>query len=435
LKILPFYAFCFFVLLSGCRTNDPGIPTLALNYSDYIETIDSEGTIQAVNNTSLVTPRITASNITVVYLADEGAHVRKGDTICILGAPELDILIEGYQTDLEKLEAELRKTEADNLMELALLNAQIETNSAQMAITMLDSVQMKFAPDVKKRLIGLEMEKANIERSKLRKKLISQKRINMSEVMQLKSRISIQKGRIEMFQNQLKSLRLTAPCDGIIMHVESPMLMFMSSAGIGSKGGKIEEGSSVFNNMGLLQIPDMKEMQVLVDVPEVDFRRLKEGQKATITVDAVMNLQTTGKIKRKTLGTGNPREQTKIKTYQVILSIDSCHSMIKPGLSAMCRIIVDQVKDTVVVPASAVFAKDSLKIVYIADNKKFRPVIVETGFSNSSKCIVSKGLKGDEHIALIEPPHRMILDQLIPVTDSLIHSGGVKKDSLLNIHL
>jgi HlyD family secretion protein len=431
LKIILFYVSLFTVLLSGCLTKDTGIPTLVLGYTDYVETIDAEGTIQAVNNSSLVTPRINASNITVVYLADDGAHVRKGDTVCILGAPELDIMIESFQTELEKIEAELRKTEADNSMQLALLNAQIETNNAQMAITMLDSVQMKFAPDVRKRLIGLEMEKANIEKTKLRKKLISQKRIDMSEVMQLKSRISIQKGRIEMFQNQLKSLRLTAPCDGIIMHVESPMLMFMGSAGIGTRGGKIEEGSSVFVNMGLLQIPDMKEMQVLVDVPEVDFRRLKEGQKATITVDAVMNLKTTGKIKRKTLGTGNPREQTKIKTYQVILSIDSCHSMIKPGLSAICRIVVDQVKDTIVVPASAVFTKDSLKIMYIAENKNFKPVIVETGFSNSSRCIVTKGLKGDEHIALIEPPQRLILDHAKPPADSVNKSAGVKKDSLL----
>jgi len=37
----------------------------------------------------------------------------------------------------------------------------------------------------------------------------------------------------------------------------------------------------------------------------------------------------------------------------------------KPGLSAFCRIIVDEIKDTIVVPSAAIFTKDSTKIVYI----------------------------------------------------------------------
>ena len=305
----------------------------------------------------------------VVYLAEDGAHVKKGDTICILGAPDLVVTVESFKTDLEKLEADLRSLEADNSMQLSLLNAQIETNNALRAITMLDSVQLKFAPAVKQRLIALEMEKANIEKTKLSKKLTAQKRIDISEVMQLKSRINMQKGRIDMYQNQIKSLKLAAPCDGIVMHYVAPEMYFMSSQGGGSIGGKIEVGSSVFSNFTVLQLPDMKEMQVSVDVPEVDFKRIKEGQKAFITVDAVKDLNTTGKIKRKSLGGNNPREQTAIKTYQVIVSIDSCHIRMKPGLSAICRIIVDQVEDTIVVPAGAIFTGTAQKLYMLLKEK------------------------------------------------------------------
>jgi HlyD family secretion protein len=417
--------------LSGCTKKKPIIITYDLKRSDYLETIDASGTIQPVNMVNLVAPRVNVSGLTVVYLAEDGAHVKKGDTICIIGAPELDNIIESFKTELEKLEGDLKKLEADNSMQLSMLNAQVETNNAQMAITMLDSVQMKFAPVVKQRLIALEMEKANIEKTKLRKKLIAQKRIDNSEVMQLRSRISMQKGRIDMYQNQAKSLKLAAPCDGVVMHYVAPEMRFLSSSGAGTFGGKIEEGSSVFANMTVLQIPDMKEMQVSVDVPEVDFKRIKEGQKAFITVDAVTDLHTTGKVKRKTLGGSNPREQTAIKTYQVVLSIDSCHSRINPGLSAMCRIIVDQVRDTIVVPAGAIFIRDSSKIIYVADGEKFIPVIVETGFSNISRTIISKGLAGDETIALMEPPHNLIVNAVKPKTDSIRKSQVSVKDSLV----
>ena len=152
-----------------------------------------------------------------------------------------------------------------------------------------------------------------------------------------------------------------------------------------------------------------------------------------IRVEASTNLNTTGKIKRKALAGKNTKEKTAIKTYEVIISVDSCHSRMKPGLSATCRIIIDQVKDTIIVPAAAIFARDSLKIVYVAEGEKFIPVTVETGLSNSSKSIISKGLAGNETIALIEPPHNLIRKEVKSKADTTINSGLDKNDSVIKI--
>jgi multidrug efflux pump subunit AcrA (membrane-fusion protein) len=424
------YIILLVFILPECTRNKPNIITYDLKYSDYIEAIDAIGTIQAVNNMILVAPRINISNfIKVAHLEEEGTYVRKGDTVCILDAPELIVNFESLKTDLEKMEADMNKLEADNAMQLSLLEAQVKTNEAQMAISMLDSIQIKFAPQVKQRLLELELEKTNVEKKKLQKKFAAQKRINNSDLAQINSRIMMQKNRIQTLQNQINSLKIVAPCDGIVMHIEGRT--FHISGG-STLGGKIEEGSSVFSNMSLLQIPDIKQMQVLVEVPEADFKRLKEEQKVLIRVEAAANLITTGKIERKTLAGINTQEETAIKTYEVIISVDSCHSMMKPGLSASCRIIIDQVKDTIVVPAAAIFMRDSSKIVYVADGGKFIPVTVETGFSNSSKSIISKGLAGNETIALIEPPQNLIRKEIKSKADKKINSGLDKKDSVVN---
>jgi hypothetical protein len=47
-------------------------------------------------------------------------------------------------------------------------------------------------------------------------------------------------------------------------------------------------------------------------------------------------------------------------------------------------------------------------VVYVAENKMFRAVPVESGMTNSSMTIITKGLKGDETIALQEPPLKLI---------------------------
>jgi multidrug efflux pump subunit AcrA (membrane-fusion protein) len=399
-----------------------------------METIESEGTVQAVNNNIVVTPRV-YSGLQVAHLAKEGALVKKGDTVCILDAPELMKTFEQYKTDLEKIEASKDSLEANQAMQLSMLEAQVETNKAQMEITMLDSVQLKFAPEVKQKLITLEMEKVMIEKMKLEKKLAAQKKISNSEISQIVSRIAMQKNQIQMYQSQINSLFIISPSDGFVMHAEMPSLY---APGGSTVGGKIEEGSKVFSSMPLLQIPDISKMQVSVEVPEADYKRINNDQKVEIKIESVSNLETTGKIIRKSLATKNRDEKSQIKSYEVIISVDSCDSRMKPGLGASCRIIINEVKDTLVVPSAAIFTKDSTKIVYVAKDHKFIPVTIETSVTNSSESIVSKGLKGDEIIALMEPPYFLISHEAnsensVKNKTSSVKSDRLRKDSLNKI--
>jgi multidrug efflux pump subunit AcrA (membrane-fusion protein) len=413
-------------IFPSCGKKNQGVVTYNLKHSDYLETIDVEGTVQAVNSNVLATPRV-YSGLKVAYLAKEGAFVKKGDTICVLAAPDLMITFEQFNTDLEKMEGSKDSLEANQAMQLSLLEAQVETNNAQLEITMLDSIQLKFAPAVKQKLINLEMEKVKIEKMKLEKKLAAQKKIASSDLSQIGSRIMMQKNRIQMFQSQINSLYMVSPSDGFVIHAETPT--FYTSGG-STIGGKIEEGSKVFYSMPLLQIPDISKMQVSVEVPEADYKRINNDQKVDIKIESVTNLETTGKIIRKSLATKNRDEKLSIKSYEIIVSVDSCDSKMKPGLSAFCRIIIGEMKDTIVVPSAAIFTKDSTKIVYVAKDDKFLPVPIETGISNSSESIVSKGLNGNETIALMEPPYLMISHELKSGNSIKNRSSSRKSDTL-----
>lgn len=417
------------LIFSSCAERKTPVVTYTLKHSDYLETIEVNGTVQAVNNLTLVTPRVNSSGLKVIYLAKDGAPVKKGDTICIVESSDLLGNLESLKQDLSKMEAELRSLEADNALQLSMLEAQVETNKAQMEITMLDSIQMKFAPPVKQKLLALEMEKVGIEKTKLTKKLDARKRISTSGVLQIQSRIMMQKNLVQMFQAQVNSLFLVSPADGFAMHVEGPTFY---TGGGSTIGGKIEEGSRVFQSMGLIQIPDITKMQVSVEVPESDYKRINNDQKVIITVEAAGNLMTTGKINRKSPAVKRWDEPSEVKVYEVIISVDSCHLKMKPGLSASCSIIIDRVQDTVVVPSAAIFTKDSLKIVYVSHGEKFIPVTVETGLSGSSSTIISKGLSGDETIALLEPPHNLILQKDKKAEDKNVTSESSKNDSINN---
>jgi hypothetical protein len=273
---------------------------------------------------------------------------------------------------------------------------------------------------VKQKLLELELKKARIEESKLSKKLEAQKKIDDSEMRQAKSRIIQSENMVNILKDQINSMTIIAPSDGLLAPSESEVMIFISGGGgsSGAIGGGIKEGSQVFSEMALFCLPDLSELQIMLEVPEIEYKRIEKGQKVNILIEAPEKVYTTGLIKMKSLvgktrraeyGTdGEPINPSKIKLYDITISIDSCHSHIKPGITAECEIMINQIKDTIVVPTMAIFERDSAKWVYVAREDKFVRTRIETGLSNSSSTIITKGLKGDESISLMEPPLKYI---------------------------
>jgi len=408
---LLFSIFLMPVLLCSCDTNNGDrIITYTIDRSDLVESIHVQGTIQAVVTTPVLPPRGLFGQATVVKLAADGSFVRKGDTICVLSVPDYVSRYQSMLTQLETSEAALKKTEAESRLNIALLEAQLATSEARLKISSLDSLRLNYATGAQRRLMELEMQKDLIEKEKTEKKLASSKKIGETEIRQAKARIAQQKISAQSLNDQISSLTIIAQRDGIVMRTESPVFMIMGPTGEGSMGGPIREGSVLFLDNPVLQFPDLSAMQVSAEVQESYYRQIEKGQKVLITIDAANNLITTGRVNRKSImgRTVQSYSQSKVKFYEIIIDIDSCHSKLTPGLSADCAVTLKAAMDTIFVPTLAIFERDSVSVVYVMEKGVFIPAKVETGTSGSSFTIITGGLKGDEIIALSEPPYNLI---------------------------
>ena len=124
MKIAIYLFLAFSIILFSCsgkKKND--VITFQVIKGDYVEKINIHGTVQAVVNYPVLPPRSMFGQMTVLLLAADGAYVKKGDTICVLTVPELESMYQETKTSVEKLEAELKKTEADSQLNIALLEA------------------------------------------------------------------------------------------------------------------------------------------------------------------------------------------------------------------------------------------------------------------------------------------------------------------------
>ncbi len=394
---VPYFIVCLLILASCAdKTTYSDILTSPARRKDYQDIIRTEGTLEAINTYSYGCPGI-FSDVTILYLIEEGNHVKTGDTLCILEGRELENEYLQALIELEKAEADYIKTKANLDLQYLVLETEVKTIEASTEISRLDSLQMKFTSPSSREIIMLELEMAEIQRSSLMKKLEFLKQINASELQKMKLQITQKQNQVDRLEWQLGTLILTADVEGIVVYARS-----------WQSGVKVREGDVVWADMPIIQIPDLSRMHVKMQVSESVYKRLVIDQAVTHSVDAYPDIILTGRIKYKA-PVGKPvKRDSEVKIFEVTASIDSLSVEIQPGLAVTCDVLVNSIQDTIVVPVVTLFDQDSIKVVYVAENNGFIEKEISVSEYNNTEAVIKSGLKGNEILALVRPPASLL---------------------------
>ena len=95
---------------------------------------------------------------------------------------------------------------------------------------------------------------------------------------------------------------------------------------------------------------DLKKMEVDTNVSESDVGGMKEGGKATFTVDAYPNHVFHGTVVQVRL---SPQTVQNVVTYDAVVSVDNSDLALMPGMTASTQIVIDQRKNVLRVPDQA----------------------------------------------------------------------------------
>jgi len=95
---------------------------------------------------------------------------------------------------------------------------------------------------------------------------------------------------------------------------------------------------------------DLTQMQVDTNVSESDIGGIKDGNKALFTVDAFPKRTFQGAVSQVRQ---SPQTVQNVVTYDVVVSVDNSDLMLKPGMTAATRIVIDQRNDVLRVPSQA----------------------------------------------------------------------------------
>lgn len=379
------------LLVSCSFGGDTSLPTYAIKRTAYEDVLVIEGYTESVNSVNVLCPPHVRG--TVVHIIENGTRVKKGDVVCILEDAALAESCERLALDLESAHAEVEKLQASQQLEYALLEAQVENNEAEAILAESDSIQMLYMSPLERRSKELQLERANVERDRLLKKIEAAKVIQGMDIVRAEKRIRRIERRLEDERKKLASLTLKAPKDGIAVR--------------GRRWHWSDETWNIGDHVGdgrvVVTLPDFEQLKVLFHAQETEFKRLQLGDSVKFSFDALPGNYGWGRI-TKLASVGQTRtEGSQVKTFEVEVSVDSLLTPVEPGLSVKCHIYINHVPDAIVVPTISIFDRDSLKVVYVRRERKFEERKVTLDIGSPKMTVITDGLSEGEQIALIKP--------------------------------
>lgn len=185
-------------------------------------------------------------------------------------------------------------------------------------------------------------------------------------------------------EEALAGCRLVAPFDGTIIRVAT------------------SAGSLIGSSTSIVQLANLKTMQVNATVDELTIRQLKEGQDATITFDAFAGQTFRGKVLSVPL---DGALQNNVMIYNVPLSLSGAENVsLLIGMTANVRVTVAQARDAVLVPAIALLRSgDKYQVLMpITDDPagETKTVDVTVGVNDGVNAQVLSGLNAGDKVVV-----------------------------------
>jgi HlyD family secretion protein len=214
--------------------------------------------------------------------------------------------------------------------------------------------------------------------------------VTRAEMAKAKAQVAQARAALERAEEDLRNSTIVSPMDGLVL------------------GRSVEVGDAVSSILVLgsqatliMTLGDVGDVYVLGKVDQADIGKVYMNQRARIVVESFKDKKFEGQItKISPLGV----EKDNVTTFEVKVSIKNPGGELKANMSANAEIIMEEKKNVLLVPETAVvYEKDRKTFVEIPDSTKEKgksKVPVQLGISNGVKTELIAGLTQGQKVVL-----------------------------------
>jgi HlyD family secretion protein len=197
--------------------------------------------------------------------------------------------------------------------------------------------------------------------------------------------ISVQQAQLSLdaAQATLAQAQLRAPMAGTLLSVDVAV------------GQQVSAGTSA------VTMADLSQLELTINVAEVDVGKIRLGQKAEVTLDALPDKTFTGTV---SVIAPSSAATSGVVNYPVTIQLDPTGlEGVRPGMTSMANLLGDVAADTWLVPTSALVDQGGNSVVMIVRGGRRTPITVTRQGSQGEWTIVQSPelQKGDQAIGSV----------------------------------
>lgn len=325
---------------------------------------------------------------------EEGDYLqakRKGESAVILAEEEIkraNNRLEWTRRLVEKGYETQSTLEAD---EFAVKNGTIKLESARDDLALLE--RYAFERERTKLQTGLVEARGRLEQTRL---------AGQRDVDSQAAALSAARSTYELESLQLKNLESeVARC--VIKAPQDGMVVYYKDRWRGNEN-TFQVGTVVSSRQRLLELPDFSAWRVEARVHESLIQRIKNGQKAFVTLDALPDRLLEGVVSRISVLPDNSNWMRTTQEYLVDIFIDAKEAGFKPGMSAKAEIVMGTLEDVLAIPIQAVGSDKGEAYVWVAGEGGPAKRKVVPGRNNDRFVEIAEGLTEGEVILMDRAP-------------------------------
>lgn len=171
------------------------------------------------------------------------------------------------------------------------------------------------------------------------------------------------------------------------------------STGASTTGSTTSSSGSSSSSSGsgtFITMADVNQLQITADVSETDIDSIKDGQDATISLNALPDTPLGA-----TVAAISPTSTTVSDVVEYAVTLDlvgNAPSGVRPGQSASILITTGEATDSLYVPSSAITTTGDSSYVTVIENGKDVPTKVTTGVVGTTDTEISSGLTQGQEV-------------------------------------
>jgi len=348
---------------------------------DLVTTISTNGKVEPIENFEAHAPA--ATTVRKIYVR-EGQHVRQGELLMQLDDADSRAQAARALAQVKASEADQHAIQSGGTQEEVLntrselVKAQAERDAAQKNYDALQKLaQTGAAAPSEVREAANRLTAAQAQLKVLQEK--QQDRYSRPEVNRVQAQAEQARASFIAAQDLLKHSQIRAPFEGTVYSVP------------------IKQGEYVQQGELLVQLANLRRVQVRAFVDEPELGKLAVSQPVTVTWDALPGKTWHGEITQMpytitTYGTRN--------VGQVLTGVDNEDSRLLPNINVTVNVSIANKKEVVTVAREALHEDENGRYVYVIRNGRLERQPVEAGIANNTRVEIMNGVQPGELIAL-----------------------------------